>query len=113
MPPFDEMVQMPVVYRVPGMDKAVVRRNLVYKTAGKTPLELDAYLPAGLDSGERRAAVVFVHGGPAPPDMRPKYWGAYVSYGKLATTSAWSGLRSTTDFTAPRSSPTQPATWPT
>jgi acetyl esterase/lipase len=101
MPPFEEMVRMPVVYRVPGLDKAVVRRNLVYKTAGKSPLELDAYLPAGLDSGERRAAVVFVHGGPAPPDMRPKDWGAYVSYGKLATASGLVGITFNHRFHSP------------
>jgi acetyl esterase/lipase len=101
MPPFEELVRMPVVYRVPGMDKAVVRRNLVYKTAGKSPLELDAYLPAGLDSGERRAAVVFVHGGPAPPDMRPKDWSAYVSYGKLATASGLVGITFNHRFHSP------------
>ena len=105
MPSFEEMVRMPVVYRLPGMDKAVVRRNLVYKTAGQMPLELDAYLPAGLAPGERRAAVVFVHGGPVPPELRPKDWGAYVSYGGLAAASGLVGITFNHRFNSPAQLP--------
>jgi acetyl esterase/lipase len=105
MPPFEEMVRMPVVYRVPGMDKVVVRRNHVYKTAGKTPLELDVYMPAGLAPGERRAAVVFVHGGPVPPELRPKDWGAYVSYGGLAAASGLIGITFNHRFNSPAQVP--------
>lgn len=84
-----------VVYAVPGMDAADVRRDLVYKAVDDTALAMDVYLPAGLAADERRGAVVFVHGGPLPPGRsalpagipKPKNWGTFESYGELVAAS--------------------------
>lgn len=91
MPPFEEMIRMRVVYRVPGMDAVVVRRDLTY-TSGETPLLLDAYLPPGLAPSDRRPAVVFIHGGPIPPQSGPKGMGIFLSYGELAAASGLAGI---------------------
>ena len=47
---------------------------------------IDVYRPADAPSGERRPLIVFVHGGPMPPDMRPgpRDWPIFVGYGSLA-----------------------------
>jgi acetyl esterase/lipase len=91
-PPFEEVVKMRVVYRLPGMEAVAVRRNLVYKTAGEVRLEMDVYAPPGLKPGERRPAVVFVHGGPVPPGTPTKGMGVFVSYGELAGASGFVGI---------------------
>lgn len=89
---FDEIVKMPVVYSIPGMDRVEVRRDVAYRTVGETVLKMDVYVPPGLASGERRPAVLFVHGGPVGPTMSPKDWGGYLSYGRLAAASGFVGV---------------------
>ena len=42
---------------------------------------LHLYLP---DAAEPRPAIVFVHGGPIRPDMKPKDWPVFRGYGSLA-----------------------------
>ncbi len=101
MPSIAEIIRMPVVYRVPGMEAVVVQRNVAYKTVGSTPLEMDVYSPPGLPAGERRPAIVFVHGGPVPAAARPKDWAVYVSYGRLAGASGWVGITFNHRFHAP------------
>jgi acetyl esterase/lipase len=99
MPPFEEMMKMRVVYALPGMQAAAVQKNVVYKEAPKSlapeeppvPLQLDVYAPAGTDKGERRPAVIFVHGGPVP-GLGIKEWGIYTSYGQLAAASDMVGI---------------------
>jgi acetyl esterase/lipase len=81
-----EIVNMPVVYRVPGMDKVIVKSNLKYTTANDPNLLMDVYLPPGLAKGERRPAVVFIHGG-AGAQFKPKDWGIYKSWGRLIAAS--------------------------
>ena len=79
MPPFEQMMKMRVVYTLPGMETAVVQKNVVYKEAGDppAPLHLDVYAPASLEKNERRPAVIFVHGGPVPgPGIEE--WGVFV-----------------------------------
>jgi acetyl esterase/lipase len=92
MPPFEELVKMRVVHRVPGMDAVAVRRGLVYKTDGEARLEMDVYAPPGLKPGERRPALVFIHGGPIPPGAKAKGMGVYLSYGELAAASGLVGI---------------------
>jgi acetyl esterase/lipase len=91
-PSFADIVKMRVVYSVPGMDQIAARRDLVYRTVGERSLKMDVYPPAGLRDGERRPAVVFVHGGPIPPDISPKSWGGYRSYGELVAASGMVGV---------------------
>ena len=82
----------PIVYAVPGMDQAVVQRDLTYKTDGAVEVKMDVYTPPGLDPAARRPAVIFIHGGFLPPEMRPKDWGVYTSYGRLMAASGLIGV---------------------
>jgi len=52
------------------------------------------YLPIGLPRSTRRPAVIFIHGGRIPPNLRttPKDWGAYVSFGQLVAASGFVGV---------------------
>lgn len=86
-----EIVMMPVVYRVPGMDKVIVKSDLKYTTANDPNLLMDVYIPPGLAKGERRPAVVFIHGG-AGAFLKPKDWGIYKSWGRLVAASGMIGV---------------------
>src|SRR5712692_11044284 len=74
-----ELVNTPVVYRVPGMDKVTVKSDLKYTTANDPNLLMDVYIPPGLAKRDRRPAVVFIHGGAASA-FKPKDWGIYKSW---------------------------------
>src|SRR5262245_35470356 len=52
-----------IVYSVPGMDRVQAIRDRVYARPGGQELRMDVYVPAGLDVGAKRPAVVFIHGG--------------------------------------------------
>jgi acetyl esterase/lipase len=86
MPSFEEMIRMPVVLRVPGMDAVTTRRNVVYKTAGDQPLHMDVYSPVG--PTRPRPAVLLVHGGPLPK-LGAKDMGVYHSYGAILAASGF------------------------
>ena len=86
-----ELAKMPVVYSVPGMDRVVVRPDLKYTGAGGPHLLLDAYLPPRLRRGERRPAVLFIHGS-VPPGSRPKDMGVFKSWGRLAAAHGMVGV---------------------
>lgn len=48
----EEIMMMPVVYRVPGMDSVQIRSNLSYKT-GDFPLhKMDVYIPPDAGKGK-------------------------------------------------------------
>jgi acetyl esterase/lipase len=85
-PPFEEMVRMRIVLRVPGMDAVEVRRNAVYRTAAGQPLHMDVYSPPG--PPRARPAVILVHGGPIPR-TGAKNMGVFVSYGELLAASGF------------------------
>jgi acetyl esterase/lipase len=81
-----------IVYSVPGMTRVNVVKDRVYKRVGGAELTMDVYSPAG--RGARRPAVIFIHGGRIPPNLRttPKEWGAYVSFGQLVAASGFVGV---------------------
>lgn len=81
-----EMVNRPVVYKVPGMDQVQMRKDLVYKETNDANVRMDIYTPPGLAAGERRPAVIFIHGG-ASTAFRPKDWGIYQTWGRLVAAS--------------------------
>ncbi len=83
-----------IVYSLPGMEQAHVRKDLTYKSVADEDLAADIYLPPGLADDERRPAMIFIHGGYLPPDLltRPKEWGCYVSYGQLAAACGFVGV---------------------
>lgn len=41
-----DMMKIPVLYSVPGMDAVRIERDIVFRTAGDIPLKADIYLPA-------------------------------------------------------------------
>ena len=83
-----------IVYSIPGMERINVRKNLTYKRVDGTELRADVYLPANSKRTERRPAVIFIHGGRVPPNLRttPKDWGVFVSYGQLVAASGFVGV---------------------
>ena len=86
-----ELVMTPVVYSVPGMEKVSVKSDLRYTAADNPHLLMDVYAPPGLAKGERRPAVLFIHGG-AGAETRPKDWGIYISWGRLVAASGMVGV---------------------
>ncbi|HEU4390029.1 MAG TPA: alpha/beta hydrolase [Blastocatellia bacterium] len=86
-----DIVNKPVVYRVPGMDQVKVQTNLKYTTNPNPVLLMDVYVPSLLSKSERRPAVVFIHGG-TPQQYAPKDWGVYVSWGRLVAASGMVGV---------------------
>ena len=90
-PSLRDLVMKPVVYSVPGMDKVSVKTNLKYTTADNPNLLMDVYAPPGLAKGERRPAVLFIHGS-AGAEAKAKDWGIYISWGRLAAASGMVGV---------------------
>src|ERR1044071_3792933 len=86
-----DLVMKPVVYSVPGMDKVTVKTNLKYTSAADPNLLMDVYGPQGWAKGERRPAVIFIHGG-AGSESRPKDWGIYITWGRLVAASGMVGV---------------------
>jgi acetyl esterase/lipase len=84
-------VNMPVVHKVPGMAAVKVVENLKYTDAADANLLMDVYLPPGIAKGEKRPAVIFVHGG-ARSEWTPKDWGAYKTWGRLISASGFVGV---------------------
>jgi acetyl esterase/lipase len=83
-----------IVYSIPSMKRVTVRKNLVYKHSAYTDLKMDVYAPAGAQRIEGKPAVIFIHGGRIPANLRttPKDWGAYVSLGELVAASGFVGI---------------------
>lgn len=77
----------PVVYSVPGMNRAVVRPGVVFDGATAKPLALDAYLPPGLRKGEKRPAIVFVSGA-----EQVRHWRWFITWGQLAAAHGLIGI---------------------
>jgi acetyl esterase/lipase len=98
-----ELVMMPVVYRVPGMDKVKVKSDLKYTTINNPFLLMDVYTPPDLAKGEKRPAVILIHGG-AGEETTPKDWGFYVSWGKLIAASGMVGVTFTHRLSAQKAS---------
>jgi len=61
-PSDDHISKKRAVYGIPGMERAVVRKDVVYRTTGAGPLTMDVYAPADAATGARLPAVVFVAG---------------------------------------------------
>jgi acetyl esterase/lipase len=87
----EDIVMMPVVYKIPGMDRVEVRKDLDYKGKPDRYLKMDVYIPPGLSKGSARPAVLFIHGG-AGAENTPKDWGIYISWGRLIGASGMVGV---------------------
>lgn len=91
---FLAMLRAPLVYRAPGMDAVTVQRDVVYRGGQSSGSRMDVYTPPSLGDGDRRPAVLFVHGGPVHPELplAPTEWGVFRGYGALAAASGWVGV---------------------
>jgi acetyl esterase/lipase len=89
-----ELAAKRIVYSVPGIGRIKVRNDLIYKRINGEELKMDVYSPAGLHRFARRPAVIFIHGGRIPRNLRttPKQWGAYISFGQLVAASGFVGI---------------------
>jgi len=88
-----ERVNRPVVYRVEGMDRVRVSKDLVYRRDGAVELKMDISTPEKRKPGERLPAVFFIHGGvPADVPVRPKDWGIYKSWARLVAASGMAAV---------------------
>jgi len=60
--PDDHISRKRAVYAIAGMERAAVRKNVVYRTTDAGPLTMDVYAPPGAADGARLPAVVLVAG---------------------------------------------------
>jgi hypothetical protein len=58
----DHISQKRAVYHIAGMERAIVRKDVVYRTTDAGPLTMDLYYPADTGAGMRLPAVVLVAG---------------------------------------------------
>jgi acetyl esterase/lipase len=78
----------PVVYAIPGMEEAIIQKDITYKTVGGNELKLDVYYPSDYDGETRLPAVIFVHGDGPPEFLKDaKDWEQYISWGQLIAAS--------------------------
>ena len=96
-------VMMPVVLKVPGMDRVKVVENLKYTKSDDPNVLMDIYVPSDLSENEKRPAVIFLHGG-AKTDYTPKDWGVYTSWGRLIAASGFVGVTFTHRLEYPNAS---------
>jgi len=96
-----EIVMMPVVYSVAGMDQVRVQKDLKYTNNANPNLLMDVYIPPMLPKDQRCPAVVFIHGG-AETQYTPKDWGIYVSWGRLVAASGLIGVTFTHRLSYPK-----------
>jgi len=90
---FSNLVNAPVVYRVPRMDEVQVKTNIVYKKDPNADfLQMDLYTPPAKPKGSL-PIVIFIHGGvPANVPLKPKDWGIYKSWGRLIAASGMAAV---------------------
>jgi acetyl esterase/lipase len=90
MPDLEYYMKERVKYELPGMERASVLKDLVYKREAHTRFSFvaDLYRPPEGQAGEPLPAVILVHG-EWPPDILPhsKNLGSYVSWGQIIAAS--------------------------
>ncbi|MHB8054536.1 MAG: alpha/beta hydrolase [Candidatus Aminicenantales bacterium] len=93
-PTLEQLIRRPLAFDLPDAHLAPKKIGLVYRRIKDEELTMDLYSPAGQAPGEKRPAVIFVHGGPAPPTLplAPKDWGVFVGYGQSAAMSGFIGV---------------------
>ena len=74
-----ELAAKRIVYSISSMNRVKVRKDLTYKRVDGAELKMDVYSPVRSQRGARRPAIIFIHGGRIPPNLRttPKDWGVY------------------------------------
>lgn len=98
-PAIARQVMPPVAYRLPGTDRVRVRRDIRYAPGGRPEALMDIYLPETAGRGTPRPAILFIHGS-TDIRLRPKDWGFFQSWGRLAAASGMAGVTFTQDLPA-------------
>ena len=88
----DRVSKSVVVYRIPGMDRVKVRRDVEYRASEAGALTMDIYYPPDFERGAQKPAVVVVAGYPDPGfekrvGCKFKEMGSSVSWGRLMAAS--------------------------
>lgn len=79
-----------IVYNKAGMEQVKVRKDLTYKTIGRTDLKLDVYYANPTETASPPPTVVIVHGNAEPNILKyAKDWGHYVSWAQLLATAGF------------------------
>src|SRR5262245_57578590 len=91
-PPFEQMLKMRAVLKLPGMDRVKVRRDVVYKKVGEAALLADVYAPPDAAASVRLPAVILIHGGPIPPGSGIKNAGVFQSLAELVAVSGMTAV---------------------
>ncbi|HEX2916413.1 MAG TPA: hypothetical protein VH186_36970 [Chloroflexia bacterium] len=105
MTDLNEMLVKPLVYTLPGMDQAQVKKDLTYhRIEDGQELKFDLYYPADFKYDQPLPAVIFVHGDGDPELLKNiKDSGQYKGWGQLAAASSQAGVtfnhRSSAGFT--------------
>jgi hypothetical protein len=91
-----------LVYKVPGMDDVIIKKDIQYFAEGETGLAVDMYYPPGFKFGSNLPAVLVVFG--FSNDTQIKFIGSrfkdtgwYRSWGKLIAASGMAALLYETD----------------
>ena len=80
--------ERPVLFKLPGMEKVKVNKNLIYKNGWDGKLAMDVYSPPGLKKNKKLPVVILVHGGTRPNLKRQiKDWEFFTSYGRIIASS--------------------------
>ena len=89
-----EVATQRIFYTVRGMEYIRPVKDVTYKRVAREELKMDVYQARNVPDTVRRPAVLFIHGGSLPSNLRtkPKEWGAYVSLGQLAAASGFVGI---------------------
>jgi Dienelactone hydrolase family len=79
-----------IALQIPGMHRALVRRDVTYARRDGRALRLDVYRPAGSKPHARFPGVLLVHGSTSDPS--PKDWSIYVGWGQLLAARGLAGI---------------------
>jgi len=91
-PPEHQVTSYGLVYQIPGMEKAAVRKDIVYKTVEGASLALDLYMPGDRRPGESVPVIVFMNTIGDRPGDPMKEWGQYRSWPRLAAARGYAGI---------------------
>jgi acetyl esterase/lipase len=91
-PPFEQMVKLRAVLKLPGMDRVKVRKDVVYKKVGDAALLADVYTPGDAAPSARLPVVILVHGGPIPAGSGIKNAGVFQSLAELVAVSGMAAV---------------------
>jgi acetyl esterase/lipase len=87
----ERQLMEPLVVTLPGLERVKVRENIRYTETDDSLVRMDVYEPLGAKRGERRPAVIYVHGGTGVR-YRPKDWGGFQARGRIVAASGLVGI---------------------